>query len=102
VQIVQLGQWIPAIVGAASAAALVIWLEGKPSTWHLGAAAFLIVFSFIHLFVPGPLHALSIALLVTGAIGLASKSKHRFLGTNLVAGDFLHATRNTLNILTTD
>lgn len=101
-QIVQLGQWIPAVVGAASAAALVIWLEGKPSTWHLGAAAFLVVFSFIHLFVPGPLHALSIALMVAGAIGLASKSKHRFLGTNLVAGDFLHATRNTLNILTTD
>lgn len=101
-QIVQLGQWIPAIVGAASAAALVIWLEGRPSTWHLGAAAFLIVFSFIHLFVPGPLHALSIALLVAGAIGLASKSKQRFLGTNLVAGDFLHATRNTLNIVATD
>ncbi len=101
-QILQLGQWIPASVGAASAAALVIWLEGKPSTWHLGAAAFLIVFSFIHLFVPGPLHALAIALLVTGAIGLASKSKQRFLGTNLVAGDFLHATRNTLNIVATD
>lgn len=101
-QILQSGQWIPAIVGAASAAAMVIWLEGKPSTWHLGATAFLVVFSFVHLFIPGPLDALAIALLIAGSIGLASKSKQRFLGTNLVAGDLLYATRNTLNILTTD
>lgn len=46
------GQWLGA-VGIVTALLLVVWLERRPATWHLGLATFLLLFGFMHLLFPG-------------------------------------------------
>jgi hypothetical protein len=83
------GQWLGA-VGIVTALLLVVWLERRPATWHLGLATFLLLFGFMHLLFPGETVALWTTLVVAAVIGVASKLKYRHLGFNLLAGDFYH------------
>lgn len=75
---------------AAAAVALVVWLERKPKTWPLGLAGFLAIYGILHLLTPVSIAAAWQAVVVTAAIGLASKVKYRLIGFNLVAGDVFY------------
>lgn len=75
---------------AAAAVALVLWLERKPTTWPLGLAAFLSIYATIHIVSPVSLAAAWQAVIVSAAIGVASRVKYRLTGFNLVAGDVVY------------
>ncbi|WP_292396728.1 hypothetical protein, partial [Mesorhizobium sp.] len=83
------GQWLGG-AGVAAALPLVVWLERRPATWHLGFATFFLLFGVIHLLFPGKTVALWMTLVLTAVIGIASKLKYRHLGFNLLAGDIYH------------
>lgn len=83
------GQWLGA-AGIAAALLLVVWLERRPATWHIGFATFFLLFGVLHLLFAGTIVALGTTLMLTVVIGIASKLKYRHLGFNLLAGDIYH------------
>ncbi len=64
--------------------------ERKASTWHLGAAAFILMFGIFFLFIPSLWLAVAFSFALINLIGFASMAKFRNLGFNLVAGDLFH------------
>ena len=64
--------------------------ERKASTWHLGAAAFILMFGIFFLFIPSVWLSVAFSFALINLIGLASMAKFKNLGFNLVAGDLFH------------
>jgi hypothetical protein len=95
------GQWLGA-AGVVAAVLLVIWLERRSSTWLHGFASFLLLFGMTHLLLPGESAALWAALALTALIGTASKLKYRYLGFNLLAGDFYHLSASAFRPVVVD
>jgi hypothetical protein len=64
--------------------------ERKASTWHLGAAAFILMSGIFFLFIPSLWLSVVFSFALMNLIGFASMAKFRNLGFNLVAGDLFH------------
>lgn len=87
------------MAGLALSLILVLWLERRVATWHLGIATFLLLFATLHLLVADRFAALALTTSLAATIGLASKIKYRHLGTDLLAGDLIYLAKDHLRQL---
>lgn len=86
------------VVGIGLACLVVVVLERRFATLHLGLAAMILIYAACHLAVPGPVSALYLAVISAASIGLVSKAKYRYLGFNLMAGDFWYLFSPTVEL----